>query len=75
MTGGEAALDLRAMPAVVFTDPQVATVGLSEVAAQSAQGIEVDIRVARRWITYRAHWPTSTPAASSSWLPRPTPIG
>jgi pyruvate/2-oxoglutarate dehydrogenase complex dihydrolipoamide dehydrogenase (E3) component len=27
MTGGDAALDLTAMPAVVFTDPQVATVG------------------------------------------------
>jgi mercuric reductase len=30
MTGGEAALDLTAMPAVVFIDPQVATVGISE---------------------------------------------
>lgn len=30
MTGGEAALDLTAMPTVVFTDPQVATVGMSE---------------------------------------------
>ncbi|EBA7058324.1 pyridine nucleotide-disulfide oxidoreductase, partial [Escherichia coli] len=26
MTGGDAALNLTAMPAVVFTDPQVATV-------------------------------------------------
>lgn len=33
MTGGEAVLDLTAMPAVVFTDPQVATVGLSEAEA------------------------------------------
>jgi mercuric reductase len=33
MTGGEAPLDLTAMPAVVFTDPQVATVGLSEAEA------------------------------------------
>ena len=33
MTGGDAALDLSAMPAVVFTDPQVATVGLSEAQA------------------------------------------
>jgi len=33
MTGGEAILDLTAMPAVVFTDPQVATVGLSEAEA------------------------------------------
>ncbi len=40
MTGGEAALDLSVLPAVVFTDPQVATVGLSEAAAQ-AQGREV----------------------------------
>lgn len=43
MTGGEAALDLRAMPAVVFTDPQVATVGLSEAEA-TLNGIEVDSR-------------------------------
>jgi mercuric reductase len=33
MTGGNAALDLTAMPAVVFTDPQVATVGYSEAEA------------------------------------------
>ena len=33
MTGGEAALDLTAMPTVVFTDPQVATVGISEAEA------------------------------------------
>jgi mercuric reductase len=32
MTGGDAALDLTAMPAVVFTDPQ-ATVGYSEAEA------------------------------------------
>ncbi len=38
MTGGDATLDLSAMPAVVFTDPQVGTVGLSEDQAR-AQGI------------------------------------
>jgi mercuric reductase len=43
MTGGEAALDLTAMPAVVFTDPQVATVGMSEQAAH-LKGIETDSR-------------------------------
>jgi mercuric reductase len=43
MTGGEAALDLTAMPAVVFTDPQVATVGHSEADARQA-GIETDSR-------------------------------
>lgn len=43
MTGGDAALDLRVMPAVVFTDPQVATVGLSEQAAR-ALGLTVDTR-------------------------------
>ena len=43
MTGGDAALDLSAMPAVVFTDPQVATVGLSEVQA-AALGIETNSR-------------------------------
>ncbi|MGE4056504.1 MAG: mercury(II) reductase, partial [Vicinamibacterales bacterium] len=34
MTGGDATLDLTTMPAVVFTDPQVATVGLSEAEAR-----------------------------------------
>ncbi|MBE7567922.1 mercury(II) reductase [Acidithiobacillus thiooxidans] len=34
MLGGDAALDLSAMPSVVFTDPQVATVGLDEKAAE-----------------------------------------
>ncbi len=43
MTGGKAALDLTAMPAVVFTDPQVATVGLSEAEAH-LKGIENDSR-------------------------------
>ena len=43
MTGGEAALDLATMPAVVFTDPQVATVGLSETRATKA-GYAVESR-------------------------------
>ncbi len=43
MTGGEAVLDLSAMPAVVFAEPQVATVGLSETEAHR-QGIETDAR-------------------------------
>ncbi|MEW5792197.1 MAG: mercury(II) reductase [Pseudomonadota bacterium] len=43
--GGEPeSLDLSVMPAVVFTDPQVATVGLSETQAR-AEGIEVISRV------------------------------
>ncbi|NNM57032.1 mercury(II) reductase [Acidocella sp.] len=44
MTGGDAVLDLSAMPAVVFTDPQVATVGYSEAEAQR-EGIETGSRV------------------------------
>ncbi len=44
MTGGDASLDLSAMPAVIFTDPQVATVGLSETQANH-QGYSVDTRV------------------------------
>ena len=43
MTGGEAVLDLTAMPTVVFTDPQVATVGYSEAEAH-LKGIETDSR-------------------------------
>jgi mercuric reductase len=44
MTDGEATLDLRSMPMVVFTDPQIATVGLSEADAR-LQGIDTDSRV------------------------------
>ena len=43
MTGGDAALDLSIVPAVVFTDPQVATVGLTEAQA-AKRGIETDSR-------------------------------
>jgi mercuric reductase len=43
MTGGDAALDLSTMPAVIFTDPQVATVGLSEDQARKA-GIKTESR-------------------------------
>ena len=43
MTGGDAALDLTVMPAVVFTDPQVTTVGYSEAEAHH-DGIETDSR-------------------------------
>ncbi|MCC3247464.1 mercury(II) reductase [Methylocystis sp. WRRC1] len=44
MTGGDAALDLTALPAVVFTEPQVATVGYSEAEAHH-DGIETDSRL------------------------------
>ena len=44
MTGGEATLDLSAMPGVMFTDPQVATVGLTEAEALK-QGYNVDTRL------------------------------
>ncbi len=43
MLGGAASLDLSAMPAVIFTDPQVATVGLDEAAARM-QNISVESR-------------------------------
>ncbi len=44
MTGGETTLDLTAMPDVVFTDPQVATVGYSEAQAHH-DNIETDSRL------------------------------
>lgn len=44
MTGGDATLNLTAMPAVVFTDPQVATVGYSDAEAHH-DGIETDSRL------------------------------
>ncbi|MDN3519091.1 mercury(II) reductase [Aquisalimonas lutea] len=43
MTGGDAELDLSVVPAVVFTDPQVATVGLAEREAEH-HGITPDTR-------------------------------
>lgn len=43
MTGGDAVLDISVVPAVVFTDPQVATVGLSEAQANK-HGIATDSR-------------------------------
>ncbi|MEP6591469.1 MAG: mercuric reductase, partial [Gemmatimonadota bacterium] len=43
LMGGNRTLDLSSMPAVVFTDPQVATVGLSEAAARE-RGIATDQR-------------------------------
>lgn len=43
MTGGAAALDLALVPAVVFTDPQVGTVGYAEAQAREA-GIETESR-------------------------------
>ncbi len=44
MTGGNAALDLEVMPAVIFTDPQVATVGLSQAQAVR-NGVATDSRL------------------------------
>ncbi len=43
MTGEDVALDLSVLPAVVFTEPQVASVGLDEVCAKQ-QGIEIESR-------------------------------
>lgn len=44
MTGGKVRRDLTAMPAVIFTDPQVAVVGLKEQEARQ-MGIETDSRM------------------------------
>jgi mercuric reductase len=44
MTGGEARLDLSILPAVIFTDPQIATVGLDERQAAAA-GIDSESRL------------------------------
>lgn len=43
MTGGAATLDLSVMPTVVFTEPQIATVGLSEAEARR-KSIATDTR-------------------------------
>jgi mercuric reductase len=44
MLGGDEILDISIVPAVVFTEPQVATVGLDEKKAKQ-KGYEVDTRV------------------------------
>jgi mercuric reductase len=44
MTGGDAAIDLAAMPSVMFTEPQMATVGLTEAEAH-LKNIETDSRL------------------------------
>jgi mercuric reductase len=44
MTGGDAAIDLSTMPAVMFTEPQMATVGLTEAEAHY-NNIETDSRL------------------------------
>jgi len=44
MTGGDAAIDLSAMPSVMFTDPQMATVGLTKAEAHQLD-IETDTRL------------------------------
>jgi mercuric reductase len=44
IAGGDAVLDLTTMPSVVFTDPQVATVGLSEAEAH-LRGVTTASRV------------------------------
>jgi mercuric reductase len=44
LTGDKKRYDATAMPAIVFTDPQVATVGLAEAAARE-RGLEVKISV------------------------------
>lgn len=60
MTGGEARLDLSVMPAVIFTDPQVAAVGLSEADAK-ARGHDTDSRtltldhVPRALVNFESH--------------------
>ena len=43
MTGGLSRLDLSVLPRVLFTDPQVATVGMDEAAARAA-GVDADTR-------------------------------
>lgn len=43
LMGGDRALDLSSMPTVIFTDPQVATVGLSEAQARAC-GLTPDAR-------------------------------
>ena len=42
MTGGESKLDLSSMPAVIFTDPQVAAVGML---ASEARDADLEVRV------------------------------
>jgi mercuric reductase len=49
MIGGDARLDLNAVPAVVFTDPQVATVGLT--AGEAGELIQTAVMALRARMT------------------------
>jgi mercuric reductase len=44
MNGNQKPLDLSALPGVIFTDPQIATVGLTEENAKH-QGYEVKVKI------------------------------
>ena len=48
LSGAERPLDFSALPGVIFSDPQVATVGLTEQQARE-QGREVETSVCSRW--------------------------
>ena len=72
LNGNSKRYDATAMPAVVFTDPQVASVGVTEAAAR-AQGLAVKTSTLKLSHVPRARG--ATPAGSSSWSPRQRPEG
>jgi pyruvate/2-oxoglutarate dehydrogenase complex dihydrolipoamide dehydrogenase (E3) component len=71
LNGDSLRYDNSAMPAIVFTDPQVASVGLTEVAARAA-GHAVRVSVIGLDQVPRALPPATPVASSSSWRMRAT---
>lgn len=49
IAGGDAALSSRAIPAAVFTDPEIATVGMTEAEAREAGHDPVSLPMAYAW--------------------------
>ncbi|MDZ7748459.1 MAG: hypothetical protein U5K43_06130 [Halofilum sp. (in: g-proteobacteria)] len=58
------------LPSVIFTDPQVAAVGLDEESGASGRH-RAPSAAASSSSRCRARWRISTPAASCAWSPRP----
>lgn len=61
------AVDHRVIPRTIFTDPQVAVVGMTEEEATPVGATR------SRWLWYPALAPSATLAGSSRWLPTPRP--
>ena len=70
IAGHKAAFDVRAIPAVVFTDPEIATAGLTEHEAKQARAAR-SRSASSRSPRSAARWRSTRPTASSRSSPTP----